>query len=528
MNGPIRVLLVHVDPEMQELMQDHLEEITSAAVVVHPERDQKRAQIYLQTEACDLVVAHANVPADRKDRSESRRGGSGLEFLRALRRDGNAVPFILIVETGGDEAIEVQDIDRARVVRDGTKMRGDLLDKVPVMLEPSPQEEHRVQLDITLDLDNQVYIWELAVRDGKSVTAFPAESLNLDMRAIQEILYESGELPDKLKSGSADWQQKLQFVGQHLAEMIFEGNPKLLASFQHYLTPENPETARIRFTVAKKIYPAVLEAVVDSQDEKFWMLKAPVYRRLKVQSMQNQPLFRGAGDDPPRLNCLIIESNVDGQVEQFGMEFRQLDNVTKEACWLEGFLTDNATAFGIGEVLRICEPEAGRSFSRTLSDALLEPRGSSWTGWHLVHYAGHSYYDKEGRYRDPNEADKTGAPDTGYILLPDHPADCVDAQTFASWLSRGGARLLYLSSCHSSEEDFAFQLASKMVPAVVGFRWDVDDAQAKEYTAVFYKHLFEKRSLESAFYLARREMNDRSPTDPIWASPVLILQVEDE
>ena len=64
-----------------------------------------------------------------------------------------------------------------------------------------------------------------------------------------------------------------------------------------------------------------------------------------------------------------------------------------------------------------------------------------------------------------------------------------------------------------------------MIPAVVGFRWDIEDEQAREYTEKFYTHLFHQRSIESAFFEARKEMHDARPKEPIWASPVLVVQI---
>jgi hypothetical protein len=58
----------------------------------------------------------------------------------------------------------------------------------------------------------------------------------------------------------------------------------------------------------------------------------------------------------------------------------------------------------------------------------------------------------------------------------------------------------------------------------MGFLWKVNDDRAVDYVESFYTHLFEKRSLEYACLDAKKDLNNRYPDDPIWASSVLVIQ----
>ena len=71
-----------------------------------------------------------------------------------------------------------------------------------------------------------------------------------------------------------------------------------------------------------------------------------------------------------------------------------------------------------------------------------------------------------------------------------------------------------------------YQLVKERVPAVMGFRWEVGDAQARDYAERFYKYLLEsqQRSLENACLSAKKDLFAAKPADPIWASPVLVMQ----
>ncbi len=510
-----RVLLVHPEHDMQEQIQDLLEEALDEELVVHWTPDQKRAESYLKSEGCELIISHTDIPYDRKVVSDKRRQNCGIELLESLRKQQNLTPFMLISGSPGDDFFKIQDYKNVRVVRTGTEMRADI-DKYVGGLLSLREAERTVELDITLDPDNHKFFYTLCVRDENSVLETEPETLSVDRSLLEEVIEDSSELPEQMQKGSKVWKKKLHRLGKHLATAIFDRNPELLAKFYGQLDHARLDDARIRFVVEKQVYPAVLEAILEKSTNKYWMLQAPVYRKIKMDGRQ-YPLFSGPSEKQKNLNCLIIEAQFEGYVGDLEETFAILNNVKSEAQWLEAFLTENKTKFDINEVCRLPRKGDDRPLAQQVQEALMKDTNQAWDGWHLVHYAGHSYYDEEGRAGEKN---------TGYVLLPDDPSDLVDANTFASWLSHANVRFLYLSSCRSSEEDFALQLASSMIPAVVGFRWDLHDDMAQIYTEKFYEHLFATRSLESAFFKARKDIHDAKPNNPTWASPILIVQVK--
>ena len=118
--------------------------------------------------------------------------------------------------------------------------------------------------------------------------------------------------------------------------------------------------------------------------------------------------------------------------------------------------------------------------------------------WHLVHFAGHSYYD---------ETDKKG-----YVLVPERlsTGPCRSKQGILCLAFGDVPRFVYLSSCESSADEFVFELANAGIPAVAGFRWGVTEDSAFDYAMSFYGHLFKERSLEVAFWKAREGAHDSS------------------
>ena len=65
------------------------------------------------------------------------------------------------------------------------------------------------------------------------------------------------------------------------------------------------------------------------------------------------------------------------------------------------------------------------------------------------------------------------------------------------------------------------------IPAILGFRWDLDDEHAVHHAAAFYEELTSSGILEDAFVKARNALFCRHETNRIWASPVLVLQTNE-
>jgi CHAT domain-containing protein len=172
---------------------------------------------------------------------------------------------------------------------------------------------------------------------------------------------------------------------------------------------------------------------------------------------------------------------------------------------LETYLKNNAPPGMIRKVTRLAKeflPEK-TTFTDWVYQVLKEGP------WHLIHYAGHSFVNDDG---------------DGYLFFPGpnlpNPVKISTLKPYMCDVAK--VRFMYLSSCKSSKDDFIFQLASQGVPAILGFRWSIEDEKAKEFALEFYKDLFEFRSLDRAFLDARCYVH-KYPDNRIWAAPMLIL-----
>jgi CHAT domain-containing protein len=135
------------------------------------------------------------------------------------------------------------------------------------------------------------------------------------------------------------------------------------------------------------------------------------------------------------------------------------------------------------------------------------------TEWHLIHFVGHAIQSND-RAALVLSADRN-------ILLP--------VDTFSKHIL--AAQFVFLSCCRSAHSSLIMRMAEQSVPAILGFRWRVDDAGAARFAHAFYTELFNTdnprcKYLEYAFRDARKAVYDTDDDDPTWASPMLVLQMK--
>lgn len=133
--------------------------------------------------------------------------------------------------------------------------------------------------------------------------------------------------------------------------------------------------------------------------------------------------------------------------------------------------------------------------------------------WDLVHFAGHSYF------RAP---DREGDVGSGYLFVgkPGEPM-AVKFSYVVSFLR--AARFVYLSSCESGNSSFAVESTANGIHSAIGYRWRVNDATANLQARLFYRDLLNYRSVDLAFWNARRCMYRRyTHRQNIWASAMLV------
>ena len=420
----------------------------------------------------------------------------GLELLRWMNANRMNKPSILIAPTYTAKLRSAQpELLNCYVVLSGANMVEDVVEHAVQMVDKV--QTRYLEVEINLRSRTQ---WTYRLT-GKGFVFSEEHELSIDEPTIQELSIDSETM-----ASTKNWKDVLRKIGGKLLEALGKDKDFMWYVMEGLLQAGGEKNARVRFVVKPDLHGLALEAVLCPRArDRYWMLSAPVYRRLLV----NEPstggyLFEGG----QRIHCLIIDATTSGLVQDLDLYLKKVHNVSNECDWVKNWLAKNESQFNIGDVRLLRARQGDPPLARQVKEALENH------DWGIVHFGGHSYYD-----------DKS---DSGYVFFPgseEGSVEKVDLKRFSDWLRR--VTFTYFSSCDSGAGPFVFGLASRRVSNILGFRWEIDDPLAFEYAKEFYQTLFESRSLEQAFLKARQEMHELHPDDRIWAAPILIKQLID-
>jgi CHAT domain len=510
------VLLAIGDEELSKAIENWLYELPTLGDYilidsVRNEYDAKRRLMAQGGNPYNLIVIHIGLSVNRNS-PRNAKDQRGLELLKALRFQ---IPSLLIAPSVDSSLFyTTRELHRCVPIAEDLDLRDHLVKYAKEHLYQQGHAEERVRITFRLDGDKSEYLIEglggYSFRDANPVDIDPA---------LMKDLLQSSRFAHKITT-YPEWEENLRSIGERLTRRLFFDTFKLNRSY--WKLAGGQRKIEICFDVARSVHPVILEALIEPDSylnappPHFWMLEAPIYRRLRNETPTDRyPLFQGPRDRQSAINCLIIESPVGGLAPEVVtstgiLSLEDLPNATHEAESLEKYLRARKEEFCLGDILRINSANLnGASFSEKVHKELIRED----TNWHLVHYAGHCYYDESSK--------------KGYVFFPgDSYLEAVDLAEFSAWLSK--TQFVYLSACRSSEEQMVFELANNHVPSAVGFRWELEDDAAAAYTSLFYQKLFEvHRSLEYAFLDARQSMSvsEKYAKKRIWAAPMLIMQL---
>lgn len=511
----LKVLMVIPKTEVRDFVIDILESCCKANKV-DLEID-KEESLQDALERCrrgstyHLIVSHIHIFERRRSPLiEAQR--FGLTLFKTLAKENISIPSILLTPEVDDEQLALPiSFTHISLVRIGAQWA----EQIGVIAARAfkSQDEAGVQPQKKVQIDFSIYpnsdTWTMVFR-GEGTICNPAPMLlKVNLAKIKQTS-KKDDMIDRYRKNYPDWKDFLNDIGEVLVREILDKNPEVLEYYTK-LSGEvgGCENFRIRFITDEEAYPLNFEAILvpcGQNSDDFWMLKAPVVRRLNVGDAQQYPLFENPNQKqlPNEINCLIIKADVHGWVKESQVELKQLLNISLEA----NRLTTRLKEMEKNHIIRECRviPEGDVECSKEAVEAALK----SGKQWHLVHYAGHSHYV---------------ADDKGFVFFSkDGRPDPVDIQFFAQWLRQARTQFVYLSSCESSKLRFVRELVKKAVPAVIGYRWDIDDDKAAEHADIFYDHLFKEQSLEYAFLKTRQQVSQNCPEHIIWAAPVLVMQ----
>ena len=509
------ILIAHSNAEMRQVLHQSLfaafaDPDEGAFPQIIETSNKAEALIHCAAVDFDFVVISLGLAADLTKPVSDRQG---LDLLRLLRERQLQMPVVLIAPTMQPE-IEQNVVAHSATVLYEDDVRPTLDDAIVRRAKCFPN--HLIPPALNR-LDIEINLAESTFRIKDQLGRMPAAATGRLVVRPEQLAPRTKELLDRVRAEQPDWEELLRQLGADLRDELFTHPPNLDFRDEYTraraITGLPEDAARIRFVIGEReqhTFP--LEALLTRQKDMYWMLQAPLFRTVK-RYPKARPLFEDPLDRRYPINCLLVSADTFGNVDKLQRTFPPIRRTKEECNAIREKLERERQSLNIGRI-------------RVLSnDEPMEENSSCWENlqrvlraeaWHLVHFAGHSYYDEKKRY--------------GCLLLPERLSQTpepIEASNFASAFG-DTPQFVYLNSCESSADEFVFELATIGIPAVAGFRWNVTEDSAFEYAMSFYEHLLRERNLEVAFWKARRDTHENSALDHnlIWAAAMLIIQTD--
>jgi CHAT domain len=470
------------------------------------------------------LVVDANLPSGAKA-TPHQNGVPALELLEKLRRQGKNTSTIVITP----RAMGIPEIDvYCSPDNQAIALPQDLLDNPAAvgafvkMLGKAPEATWN---GIEIEIEPSSARCFLRLIDGDKIEWRSGPS-NVDVLRLMAKQYKTNRF-------DTGWAQQLHTIGSTLFVTLVS---QLFGSgfFAHLERAVGGLSGlAFRFHVSEpNLFGTPFEAMVrlsgvggdgpldEFRQNPFMLLYAPITRRICVNPISPAPIKKKGKRTLPRVlfiraqpgehpaspgQDLLAMKKLGGEIQV--LEFKKLDNIDRERemlCSHHGKHVDL-------EELNLTATRGKKSAAESIAEKLSKER------FDIVHFAGHSITTSDG---------------LTYLILPGMQpgeAEQLVAESFAKLASKGGTRLVYLSSCQGSSANSVATLAQRDVPCVLGFRWDVEDAEAADFATTFYEGLFEKglsicKAFRDACFGGYKPADIE--TSHIWVSPILASQSE--
>jgi hypothetical protein len=519
----MKILIAHPQIDFRDLLKLHLQEtLSDRNVSIEDVGHFTAAREKLLGASYDYFITSLDLPASHETTTDDLR--RGLQLAKNLSDPAPRTTNSLILVPASLPA-DVQPLEPGGFCSFITELPETLLESISSRIRSVVSGvTNPVRLSLMIAQDPNSPNWNFWL-DGGSACGLPERgSFMLPGGFIDSLAERSKRL-----EGNSNWLTDLTHIGRELCAMIFKRQDAFTDIFDSAVKKVGGiDRIRFSFDISRKHYSLAIEALIESSIESsrsasnelpFWMLQSPIYRSLSLpdplHALGEQPRPRLFQDAAQPINCLIIQADARGRPGVPGADFPsflQLPNILKECDDIESLLNRHKKSWHIGELKRLTQKDRDRgryhSFAEYARATLAEKN------WHIVHFCGHSYYQQ------PEISDGLGA---GWLIFPGRRPDAIPVDEFAYWLK--AAQFVFLSSCESSKEAFAFELAKNKIPAVLGFRWRVDDFDVPNFAKSFYQNLFRHKSIDFAFLEARKVTKKRcGVNNQIWAAPMLVMQ----
>lgn len=338
----------------------------------------------------------------------------------------------------------------------------------------------------------------------------PSETVRLDAESLNRMLWFMGENIRTYHllgqtSQRVAWREQARREGSLLFEKFFEDLPDLMQKFgMARQATGDGANLQLLFEGPRNLLGMPYELLHDGQPLVVRYALARQVTGVPARGLGFRDLLTALRKQKQKLRILLISCESNG----IKSDKETADLALQLKGQLDALRVDH-------EIKRVPTAEADRA---TVEKLLTR------CPYHVVHYAGHGYFDAE-------------KPEQSALLLKGKKGDeILTALTLGQRLQGSQTILCYLSCCVGAAVGGAQLLGANQylglldavaqagVPVALGYRWYVKDSSARQFALDFYKSLFETQSPPQAALHARREAYLRDADDETWTSPILIAQ----
>jgi CheY-like chemotaxis protein len=306
------------------------------------------------------------------------------------------------------------------------------------------------------------------------------------------------------------WRTRARAISRDLHAALFSNDAEL-ATCLASARDRSRGSLRLAFRGSRDLIRLPLELLPGETG--YLVAENPLIRQIAgVRTVRKRGIDRVFLDETPEVKILLIGSNTYPPIPGVDEEIALLDDALPKLLQSRGFRcriqtipTEEASYENVRGCLERCQ-------------------------YHMVHYAGH------GTHHETN-TDESG------IAFWEHPnhggrVKSMPIRVLRNHLAHSDVQFIYLSCCVGAKSapeasvglsgnDFqgiTEGLVRVGVPAVLGYRWNLSDTDAKSVALSFYEGVFTDLRLDIALFKARRALQEDNYYSETWASPVLVAQ----
>jgi YesN/AraC family two-component response regulator len=360
-------------------------------------------------------------------------------------------------------------------------------------------EKKQIILNLSMNSRGSIAEIELkGIKTGKRIPLKPSVNFNLPdfSKAADDIQKEI------LSKPTGAWRHKAKKTGTIIYEKLIS-HPQLssLLSAGRQESKRTNNQLHLQLTSPAKFLNLPIELMFEKDYQVFDYIFSRRLAEAESDPTSFSDFVREIYQANQPLKVLVVGANLSNPKY----------NCEKEARIIGELIEKNLNILGIRHSVKVLASAREATYENLVRNLQ--------NGCHILHFAGHSNH-------------LASLPEESRVDLYDRSLKAIDLKAL---LKNKQTQFVFLNSCLGARMGnttgkggywgFMDSLGAAGIPAVLGYRWLVDDQSAFILAYYFYENLFRSFSFAESLFRARNQASVEIGRDyEVWASPVLLTQ----